>query len=829
MLAGTRRINRVGIKFAGILLALVALALVAFAPLARADALAAPYIVTFAPGVSDDAARSVLSAAGGTVDSHIGALRMYSATLPVGASDVVAAAAGVTRVEVDRSREQAGVPNDTDYGTQWALPRIGWDQVYGAVDPSGSAKVAVLDTGVDASEPELADKVVAGTSILDGSAGTSDPNGHGTAMASIVAAKTNNASEIAGVGYAGVSVMPVTVLGSDGTGQDSDIIQGVVYAANHGADVILMAFSSPGYSESLQAAIDYAWSQGAVLVAATGNDASSVPTFPAGDRGVIGVASTGMSDSLSPSSNYGTDTFLAAPGEGIASVNGMINGTSASAAIVAGAAALLKAASAGATNGVIVGRLARNADPAGTNFETGNGRVNLARAMGDSSGESVQPAGAAPIGNGGPYVAAANNDAHVAPGWAATNTTVTFSSLYRPTTGGTVQHVRITLPVGYTNISVAATAFSSGTWSTPVVNQVARTIDVQLTSGTGLAINDGLGPDRRHGNDASGRRRAETPRSGLMETFTNTAGTSGEQDDNPPVLIGDITNPSAAITFVDAGGNPITNPVLQNGVSGTVRVRITQTGGGIKYTDVAVPTCFSSPTNVTTTLSAGGNPYVAAIVTDGFIRLSSGTIATQRLSYRAVQHDAQLRVGHLPRLLGSEHQRLESALGNEPVGLDDRRVADGRGRPCRPLHHEDRLARPGRPGRHADLHDRREQRRAGSSVSGQGRRHAARGHDFRQRYRHRLELRPRVGHRDVQPDGRESADGWRAEYHHHRPRASDRQLDHEQRDGLVAERQHPRQQHGDGDDRDPKRAGHEVPGRERQRHSRVERRRHDRG
>jgi hypothetical protein len=114
-----------------------------------------------------------------------------------------------------------------------------------------------------------------------------------------------------------------------------------------------------------------------------------------------------------------------------------------------------------------------------------------------------------------------------------------------------------------------------------------------------------------------------------MQTFTDTAGTAGVQDDNPPVLIGDITNPSATITFVDAGGVPIASPVLQNGIAATVRVRITQSGNGIKYTDVAVPTCFSSPTGVTATVSAGGNAYDTPIlVTDGFIRLSGGSIAS---------------------------------------------------------------------------------------------------------------------------------------------------------------------------------------------------------
>src|SRR5439155_308400 len=188
--------------------------------------------------------------------------------------------------------------------SQWSLPRIGWDQVYGTVSPSGSATVAILDTGIDASHPCVSGNFFAGTSVLYGSNGETDANGHGTWMAGIVAAATNNGAGIAGVGYAGVRVQPVTVLGPDGTGLDSDIISGVVWAADHGADVILMAFSNPGYSPSLQAAVDYAWSQGVVLVAATGNDGSSTSTFPAGDRGVIGVSNTDQNDALNSSSNY---------------------------------------------------------------------------------------------------------------------------------------------------------------------------------------------------------------------------------------------------------------------------------------------------------------------------------------------------------------------------------------------------------------------------------------------------------------------------------------------------------------------------------------------
>ena len=93
------------------------------------------------------------------------------------------------------------------------------------------------------------------------------------------------------------------------------------------------------------------------------------------------------------------------------------------------------------------------------------------------------------------------------------------------------------------------------------------------------------------------------------------------------MLIGNITNPSATISFVDAGGVPIVSPVLQNGVSSNVRVRNSLSPEDeIKYTDIAVPTCFGTPSGVTTTSSAGGNGGYSPTVTDGFIRMPGGQI-----------------------------------------------------------------------------------------------------------------------------------------------------------------------------------------------------------
>ena len=228
--------------------------------------------------------------------------------------------------------------------------------------PAGSATLAVLDTGVDA----VGDlSVVGGYSALGG--GTGDPNGHGTWMASIAAATVNNGTGIAGVGYDGVSVMPLEVLSADGTGQDSDIIAGVVWAADHGADVIRWRSPTPATPQALQDAIDYAWSQGALSVAAVGNDGSTTPTYPAGDSKVVGVAAhqPGRHALVRLELRRGRVHLRARRRicANDASGTTSVTGTSASAAIVAGAVAFLKANDPAASNGTVVGRLAGTRTP----------------------------------------------------------------------------------------------------------------------------------------------------------------------------------------------------------------------------------------------------------------------------------------------------------------------------------------------------------------------------------------------------------------------------------------------------------------------------------
>ncbi|MDQ2966215.1 MAG: S8 family serine peptidase, partial [Chloroflexota bacterium] len=379
-------------------------------------------IVTFTPGATAQQRAAALSAADARTVSTVPALRLAVVEVPGGFAAAVAAAAlaadpAVKGLELDRIREVEATPGDPRYVDQWSLPRIGWDTVHAEGLPAGTATVAVLDTGVDSGHPDLLGRLLPGLSFVDGSPADTDPHGHGTWLAGIVAAAGDNGMGIAGIGGAGVRVLPITVLGADGTGQDSAVISGIVAAVDGGADVILMAFSSPGYSTALQAAIDYAWAHDVVLVAANGNDGTTSARYPAGDRGVMGIASTDQADQLAADSNHGPQTFLAAPGVDILTTAAgadrdpqtddeyrSVSGTSAAAAEVAGAAAVLRALDPGATNAVIVGRLARSAAAVGNRDETGNGRLDLARAVADRSTSGIEPSGVAGAASGGPFV-----------------------------------------------------------------------------------------------------------------------------------------------------------------------------------------------------------------------------------------------------------------------------------------------------------------------------------------------------------------------------------------------------------------------------------------
>ncbi len=290
--------------------------------------------------------------------------------------------AGYTkRAESSINLRTVSIPDDPAYAQQWSLPKIAWDQAYRNISINGSAKLAILDTGVDATHPDLAGRMIAGKSFVHGDP-TTDPNGHGTALAGIAAAWVNNSAGMAGISYANTGIMSVQVLLANGTGYDKDVVAGVLWAADNGANVILMGLSSPDYSVSLNNAITYAWKKGVVVVAATGNDGSTGRSYPSGMANVIGVAATDENDKLASDSNTGSasvaapgvDIYTTLPGGGY----GSVGGTSAASAHVAGLAVLLAAN--GNSNGDIYNQIRSATDPVdGMPF----GRINVVKALGE--------------------------------------------------------------------------------------------------------------------------------------------------------------------------------------------------------------------------------------------------------------------------------------------------------------------------------------------------------------------------------------------------------------------------------------------------------------
>jgi hypothetical protein len=230
-----------------------------------------------------------------------------------------------------------------------------------------------------------------------------DDFGHGTMVAGIAAAGTNNGG-VAGAAWQG-RIMPIKVLDSTGSANDDDIAAGITFAVDHGASVINLSLGGPGASTTLQTAIDYATSHNVVVVAAAGNDgdkgvtAATTPHYPAACNGVISVGSTNAAGNHSGFSSYGSWIDVVAPGESILSSTrptsaapgfyGSGSGTSFSSPLVAAAAFLLRSADPNASQATISLRLiatAHDLGTAGVDSVYGSGMVDAAAALAAGSG-----------------------------------------------------------------------------------------------------------------------------------------------------------------------------------------------------------------------------------------------------------------------------------------------------------------------------------------------------------------------------------------------------------------------------------------------------------
>lgn len=273
------------------------------------------------------------------------------------------------------------VPTDRLFSQQWALASADGIGAPGAwwTTRGAGAVIAVIDTGIDLSHPDLASNLwtnpaevpannvdddgdgyvddVNGVNVLTGNGGVQDGFGHGTAMSGAAAAAANT------VGVTGVApdakIMPIKVLGDDGSGNTSSVITGVRYAIAHGADVINLSMNGPERSQALEETLSAAKAAGIVVIASAGNDGGNrdaTPSYPASTPGgqVLAVAAQSQDGGLATFSGYGRSVALAAPGEDVLSTAkggtyATSSGTSVATAQVSGAAALLVAARPAAT------------------------------------------------------------------------------------------------------------------------------------------------------------------------------------------------------------------------------------------------------------------------------------------------------------------------------------------------------------------------------------------------------------------------------------------------------------------------------------------------
>lgn len=381
-------------------------------------------LVGFEPGTTDEAITSALAGAGVEGERIGDSDAVLVRTAGVDKAEVTTALeanGAVAHVEPNLIRQATKVPNDPQTTTQrHYLDGLGIQPAWDVANTGSNVVVAVLDTGVDLDHPDLAPNLVPGYNAVNPAASPQDDNGHGTQVAGIIGAATNNGVGIAGVAW-NAKIMPVKVLNAQGYGTDSDIVEGIRWAASHGADVINMSLGGPGMSMAIDEAVEFALGivggnivgpNDSVLVAAAGNDASWAVNYPAAAPGVIAVSATDHANDYFWRSNHGAWIDIAAPGIDITSTalapgttpairTG--TGTSFSSPIVAGVAAMVRERHPGWRWDRVhweVLRTATDRGPAGHDDAYGFGVVNAAAALGVAGAGTVsQPSLTGDAGN----------------------------------------------------------------------------------------------------------------------------------------------------------------------------------------------------------------------------------------------------------------------------------------------------------------------------------------------------------------------------------------------------------------------------------------------
>lgn len=333
--------------------------------------------------------RALLAVHGGKA-RKMGQSELYVVDLPAGVSERavqqrLARHRLLKFAELDRRIAPAYAANDPYLGSQWHLGTIGaataWDQSQGA-----GVTIAILDSGIDASHPDLAARMVAGWNFYDGNSDTRDVHGHGTAVAGAAAATSDNATGVAAVAGK-ANLMPVRIADANAYAYWSTVAQGLTWAADHGARIANISYNGVAGSSTVASAANYLRGKGGLVVVAAGNDGND-PGFAA-TTAMIPVSATNSADQRTGWSNYGAFVALAAPGEGIWTTNrgggySAWSGTSFASPVTAGVVALMMARRPDLPNTTIESLLyasARDLGTAGRDANFGHGRVDAAAAV----------------------------------------------------------------------------------------------------------------------------------------------------------------------------------------------------------------------------------------------------------------------------------------------------------------------------------------------------------------------------------------------------------------------------------------------------------------
>jgi len=274
-------------------------------------------LIRFKTGVSAQSEMFALGQYGATFERQLYASDVKLAKVPEGSELDIASKLNsdpaVLYAEPNFFCRSFVTPNDPYYNSQWAHDKIQSASAWDISTGSDTIVIAILDSGIDETHPDLMDKIIAGYDFVDNDSDPHDLNGHGTHVAGIAAAVTNNSVGIAGVSWE-AKIMPIRVLGEDGYGTTESIVNGINWACQHGAYILNMSLGGYSFSQTQQDAITACHTAGKMIVAAMGNDDTDTPAYPAANTNVLAVSATGRTDARAGYSNFGSHCDIAAPG-----------------------------------------------------------------------------------------------------------------------------------------------------------------------------------------------------------------------------------------------------------------------------------------------------------------------------------------------------------------------------------------------------------------------------------------------------------------------------------------------------------------------------------